>query len=187
MDLIEILVMALSLSVDSLVVSMSGSVTVGRINFSKVMSVALVFGIVQAALLFLGWLLGASVVSLVHRVAHIIGFVILLYIGGSMVWSAVRGDGGDKVDLDGISRLLVAAVATSIDAFAVGVSLAMSDVTRPDMLVLTAAVGLVTMLASGFGIACGSFLGRRFGRPARVIGGLALIAIGVKLVMGSVC
>lgn len=187
MDLIEILVMALSLSVDSLVVSMSGSVTVGRINFSKVMSVALVFGIVQAVLLFLGWLLGASVVSLVHRVAHIIGFVILLYIGGSMAWSALRGDDGDKVDLGGMSRLLVAAVATSIDALAVGVSLAMSDVSLSDMSVLTAAVGLVTMLASGSGIACGSFLGRRFGRPARVVGGLALIAIGVKLVMGSVC
>lgn len=187
MDLIEILVMALSLSVDSLVVSMSGSVTVGRINFRKVMTVALVFGIVQAALLFLGWLLGASVVSLVHRVAHIIGFVILLYIGGSMVWSAFRENGGDKVDLGGLSRLLVAAVATSIDAFAVGVSLAMSDVTRHDMFILTAGVGLVTMLASGFGIACGSFLGRRFGRPARVVGGLALIAIGVKLLMGPVC
>ena len=182
MDIIGILLMALSLSVDSLVVSMSGSVTLGKVGWRRVLAVALVFGAVQAFLLMAGWL---TVASLVHKVAHFIGFVILLYIGGSMVWSAVRKGQEEKVDLTGLAHLFLAAVATSIDACAVGVSLAMSDVPSGDMWVLTAAVGLTTMAAASAGTSCGSIVGRRFGRPAKALGGLALVAIGVKLLCGA--
>ncbi|MBO8479182.1 MAG: manganese efflux pump [Bacteroidetes bacterium] len=185
MDIIGILLMALSLSVDSLVVSMSGSVTLGKVGWRRVLAVALVFGAVQAFLLMAGWLIGASVASLVHKVAHFIGFAILLYIGGSMVWSAVRKGQEEKVDLTGLAHLFLAAVATSIDACAVGVSLAMSDVPSGDMWVLTAAVGLTTMAAASAGTSCGSIVGRRFGRPAKALGGLALVAIGVKLLCGA--
>ena len=185
MSLLEILLMALSLSVDSLVVSMSGSVTLGKIKLSKVLYAAFVFGAVQAGLLFLGWLSGASVASLIHKVAHIAGFLILLYIGVSMAWSGCRAGGEDKVDLNGLSRLFLAAAATSIDAFAVGVSLAMSDVLWPDMAVLIIAVGAVTAVAAAAGVSCGSFAGRKFGRAAKVAGGLALIAIAVKLLCGA--
>ena len=185
MDIIGILLMALSLSVDSLVVSMSGSVTLGKVGWRRVLVVALVFGAVQAFLLMAGWLIGASVASLVHKVAHFIGCVILLYISGSMVWSAVRKGQEEKVDLTGLAHLFLAAVATSIDACAVGVSLAMSDVPSGDMWVLTAAVGRTTMAAASAGTSCGSIVGRRFGRPAKALGGLALVAIGVKLLCGA--
>lgn len=181
MDIYEILLMALSLSVDSLVVSMSGSVTLGRVRIPKVAAVAAVFGAVQAGLLISGWLIGTSVASLVHKAAHVIGFVILLYIGGSMVWSAFRKGSEEKVDLSGISRLLLAAAATSVDAFAVGVSLAMSSVKSYDMWILTFTVGAVTMAAATAGVTCGSIVGRRFGSPAKAVGGAVLVAIGVKL------
>lgn len=186
MDILGILLMALSLSVDSLVVSMSGSVTLGRIRFSKVLGVALVFGFIQAGLLIFGWLIGSSVAVLVHKVAHIIGFLILLYIGGSMTVSAFRKGGDESVDLQGVRHLLLAAVATSIDAFAVGVSLAMSDVSSSDMWLLTAVTGLVTMAAASAGVSCGSLAGRKFGRPAKAVGGLVLVGIGVKLLCGAI-
>lgn len=185
MDIFEILLMALSLCVDSLVVSMSGSVTLGRVRMHKVMTVAVVFGLVQAGLLVLGWLFGASVASLVHRAAHIIGFLILLYIGGSMLWSAFRGGEDEKVDLSGMSRLLLAAAATSVDAAAVGVSLAMSEVESGDIWILTFTVGILTMVAASAGICCGSLAGRKFGRPAKGVGGAVLIGIGVRLLCGA--
>lgn len=186
MDIIEIFLMSLSLSVDTIVVSMSGSVTLGKIRPPKVFTVALVFGLVQAGLLFGGWLAGASVASLVHKAAHVIGFLILLYIGGTMAWSGIRPSGEDDVNLCGLRHLFLAAVATSIDAFAVGVSLAMSGVAGPDIRALTASVGTVTVLAAAAGVSCGSLAGRKFGRPAKTAGGIVLIAIGVKLLCGAI-
>lgn len=180
MDFIEIILLSLSLSVDTVVVSLGGSVSLGRISPAKVLKVSLVFGLMQAGLIFGGWLLGASVASILHKVAHVIGFAILLYIGGSMVWSALRCS-EEKVDLNGMRNLLLAAFATSIDAFAVGVSLAMAGMSLDPALSVTVTVFGTTVLAAVFGVASGSFIGRRFGTPARIIGGLVLIAIGIKL------
>ena len=180
MDIYEILLMALSLSVDSLVVSMSGSVTLGRVRIPKVAAVAAVFGSVQSGLLISGWLIGTSVASLVHKVAHVIGFVILLYIGGSMIWSAMRKS-EERTDLCGIRNLLLAAFATSIDAFAVGISLAMAGMPLERSLAVTVAVFVMTVLAAGFGVSCGCLIGCRFGVPAKIAGGLVLVGIGVSL------
>ena len=108
MNLIEILLLSMSLSVDTLVVSLGGSVSLGRISPGKVLKVSLAFGLMQAGLIFLGWLAGASVASFIHKAAHIIGFVILLYIGGSMIWSAMRKS-EERTDLCGIRNLLLAA------------------------------------------------------------------------------
>lgn len=182
MNFIEILLLSLSLSVDTLVVSMSGSVSLGRMSPSKVLKVSLAFGIMQAGLIFAGWLLGASVASFVHQAAHIIGFVILLYIGGSMIWSAVRKS-DENVCLNGMRHLLLAAFATSVDAFAVGVSLAMTGMEFSPAISLTVAVFAMTVLAAVFGVVCGSLVGCRFGTPARVAGGLVLIAIGIRLLI----
>ena len=180
MSVLEIILLSLSLSVDTLVVSLGGSVSLGRVSPGKVLKVSLAFGIMQAMLIFLGWLLGASVASFIHKAAHVIGFVILLYIGGSMVWSALRKS-EETVDLRGMKHLLLAAFATSIDAFAVGVSLAMSGMETDDALSLTVAVFATTVLASVFGVSCGSLIGCRFGTPARITGGLVLIGIGIRL------
>ena len=161
MDIWEIVLLSLSLSVDSLVVSISGSVSLGRLRLSRVIYVAAVFAIIQAGLLFLGWLAGVAVATLIHRIAHATGFIILLYLGGSAIWSALNPSGeGGKVSLQGIWHLSIAALATSIDAFAV-----------------------VTMAASAFGVRFGALAGRKFGRPAKLAGGIVLILIGVKLIL----
>lgn len=180
MDFIEIILLSLSLSVDTLAVSLGGSVSVGRTGPAKVLKVSLAFGVMQAALIFLGWILGASVAGLVHQAAHVIGFVILLYIGGSMIWSAVKKV-EDRINLNGMKHLLLAAFATSIDAFAVGVSLAMGGMELNPALALTVSVFGMTVLAAAFGISCGSLIGCRFGIPARIAGGVVLAGIGIKL------
>ena len=127
MTLFEILLLSASLSVDSFAVSMGGSVSLGRPSAGKTLSVAAVFGTVQSMFLFAGWAAGYSVVSYISPAAHVLAFVILAYIGGSMLFSAFRNDEGGGVDIAGTKRLLAAAVASSIDAAAVGVSLAMAD------------------------------------------------------------
>ena len=180
MSFIEIILLSLSLSVDTLAVSMGGSMSLGRTSPSKVLKVSLAFGMMQAALIFAGWLLGASVASFVHQAAHVIGFVILLYIGGSMIWGAVRKS-EENVNLNGVKHLLLAAFATSVDAFAVGISLAMGGMELSPAVALTVTVFAMTVLAAVFGIVCGSLVGCRFGAPARVAGGLVLIAIGIRL------
>lgn len=182
MNFVEIILLSLSLSVDTLVVSLGGSVSIGKTSPAKVLKVSLAFGIMQAALIFLGWLLGASVASFVHQAAHVIGFVILFYIGGSMIWSALKKS-EDKVNLNGIKHLLLAAFATSIDAFAVGVSLAMGGMELNPALSLTVSVFGMTVLAAVFGVSSGSFIGCRFGTPAKIIGGLVLIGIGIRLLL----
>ena len=126
MGFVEILLLALSLSADSFVVSMGGSVSLGKVRPLKVLQVALVFGIVQSACLFAGWISGYSIVAYISRVANYIALAVLGYLGVSMFVAGVRNS-SETVDLGGMKSLCVAAVATSVDAIAVGVSLAMGD------------------------------------------------------------
>ncbi len=183
MQIFEIILLSLSLSVDSLLVSMGGGVSLECKRFSIVLSIALFFAVVQAGLLGLGWFAGYAVAYLIYKIANVIGFLILAYLGGGAVWSALRGkEDGRGLDLNGVWPLAVAAVATSIDAFAVGASLAMSEeMPSGDVFILCASVGAVTMLASSCGIRFGSLIGQKFGCQAKMAGGAVLILIGVKL------
>ncbi len=185
MSFIEIILLALSLSIDSFVVSMSGSVSLGKVTFGKLFVVSLVFGLMQVSLMFLGWALGHSVVSFVTKIANFIGFGLLLYVGLSMAISALKKKTeNETVDLSGVGHLLMAAAATSIDALAVGASLAMAAWSMNDIFWVHLAVFAVTMFASSAGMLSGSAIGRRFGRPAQFIGGLVLIGLGVCILLG---
>lgn len=179
MSFVEILLLALSLSADSFVVSMGGSVTLGRVSMGKTLAVAAVFGTVQAACLFAGWISGYSIVGYISRFAHYIALAVLSYLGISMVVAGVRNS-SESVNLSGFRNLVLAAVATSVDAIAVGVSLAMGDMKWPDALTVTGLTLAVTVLASSAGITLGAASGRLFGNAARIAGGLVLIFIGIR-------
>ena len=179
MTFAEILLLALSLSVDSFVVSLGGSVTLGRINIWKILSVAAVFGIVQAVCLFAGWISGYSIVAYVSKIAPYVALVILSYLGVRMIISGARGN-DESVDLAGFRNMILAAVATSIDAVAVGVSLAMGDMEFPDAATATVLTLAITVLASAIGISLGSASGRIFGRAAKIAGGIILVFIGCR-------
>ena len=179
MSFVGILLLALSLSADSFVVSMGGSVTLERVSTGKTLAVAAVFGTVQAACLFAGWISGYSIVGYISRSAHYIALAVLSYLGISMVVAGVRNS-SESVNLSGFRNLVLAAVATSVDAIAVGVSLAMGDMKWPDALTVTGLTLAVTVLASSAGITLGAASGRLFGNAARIAGGLVLIFIGVR-------
>lgn len=184
MTIIEIVLMALSLSVDTLAVSMCGSVTLGKTDFRKTAGVALAFAVMQTAFLSAGWLLGSSIVRYVESIAGAIGFILLLYIGVNMIRDALKAGSGESVNLSGIRSLILASVATSIDAAAVGVSLAMTEPDMKTIVISIVSVFVITAAAAVTGVLGGCRIGSRFGKPAQIAGGIFLIAIGLNILIG---
>ena len=173
LSIAESLLLAASLCADCFAVSTCSSVTLKSVSWRSVVPIAIVFGVVQTALMALGWMFGDIFVGHVQRIASLIGFLLLLYVGGSMMLQAVRNK-VDAHDLNGLRNVVIGAVATSIDAFAVGVSLSMGSVPSAKMVMNLSAVG---------GMFGGQKIGRRFGRPAEIVGGGVLMLIGLGVLL----
>ncbi len=183
MEVLEVILVAASLCADCLAVSLCSGVTLRSVRGRDILGVAFAFAVIQAGLLLVGWAFGHLFAGLVERVSHIIGFLLLLYVGGSMLLEGIRG--GEEVrNLQGWSNVVLSGLATSIDALAVGVAQSMEDVSWSGFLPLFAAVFCITALSVAVGLRGGKSIGARFGRWAEVIGGLVLTAIGVKILLG---
>ena len=182
-EIVLALLLALSLCADCFAVSLCSGVTMKGTRRRQVLAVALIFGLVQAGLLLAGYLFGDLFVGYVEKFAHWIGFLLLLYVGGSMILEAVRGK-EEARDLNGIKNILVASVATSIDALAVGISLSMDLEPMGSALLKAAAVLIVTILTVVAGILGGRKIGTRFGRRAEFAGGCVLILLGLNILLG---
>lgn len=178
-------IFALSLCADCFAVSVCSSVTLKSINFKTVGLIGLVFGIVQAGLMMAGYGFGDIFVGYVEKAAHWIGFLLLLYVGGSMIKEAFGKD-EEVRDLNGFKNILVASVATSIDALAVGISLSMGRESLGDVIIKDAAVLIVTVFSVIAGMCFGHRIGRRFGNIAEIIGGCVLILIGLNILFDFV-
>lgn len=184
-DLILAFALAVSLCADCFAVSLCSGVTMKDVSRKKVLLVALVFGVVQAAFLLAGFFFGDLFVGYVEKFAHWIGFLLLLYVGGSMILEAIKGE-EEARDLNGIRNILVASVATSIDALAVGISLSMDMEPVRSALLKAVAVLIVTIISVVAGILGGRKIGTRFGRGAETVGGIVLILIGLNILLGIV-
>lgn len=185
LSLLESLLLAVSLCADCFAVSTCSSVTLKGISWRSVFPIALVFGLVQTALMALGWLFGDIFVGHIQKIASLIGFLLLLYVGGSMILEAIKNEDETR-DLNGLKNVIIGAVATSIDAFAVGVSLSMGFVPTGKMMMNLAAVFIVTILSVIGGMFGGQRIGCKFGRPAELIGGSVLILIGLNILLGFI-
>ncbi len=183
LSILESLLLAASLCADCFAVSTCSSVTLKGISLRKILPIALAFGVVQTVLMALGWLFGDIFVGHIQKVAGLVGFLLLLYVGGSMILEGVRNE-EEARDLNGLKNVVIGAVATSIDAFAVGVSLSMGFVATGKMMMNLACVFVVTMLSVIGGMFGGQRIGQRFGRPAEIAGGAVLVLIGVNILLG---
>lgn len=183
LSILESLLLAVSLCADCFAVSTCSSVTLKGISWRKILPIAFAFGVVQTALMALGWLFGDIFVGHIQKIANLVGFLLLLYVGGSMILEGVRNE-EEARDLNGLKNVVIGAVATSIDAFAVGVSLSMGLVATGKMMVNLVCVFVVTMLSVIGGMFGGQRIGRRFGRPAEIVGGAVLVLIGVNILLG---
>lgn len=180
MSLVTLLLVALGVSADAFAVAVGKGLQTRRLSPRYAAALALTFGLFQAVMPVIGWLLASGFRDYVTAVDHWIAFGLLGAIGGKMIWEAFTADDEDDGD-DGripLRELLVLGVATSIDALAVGISLAFLDVSIAGAAVL---IGVITFAVSFVGVYLGHRAGTRFRGPAEVVGGLILIAIGVKI------
>lgn len=180
MDYITILAVALGLSFDTFAVSLTYGVVRNAIIFRQATRVAIVFALFQGGFTVAGYFLGSLVSGAVSDADHWIAFGLLLFLGGKMIIEGLRENKDEAKDYNNPLILCTAAVATSIDAFAVGVSLAFLQVEIWGAGIL---IGFVTFLASMTAIRIGKSAGERLGNRVEVLGGIILIAIGIKIVI----
>ena len=182
MHILESILVAVSLCADCLAVSLCSGVTLRDMRWKRVLGVALAFAVIQAGLLLAGWAFGGLFAGVVQKVSHVIGFLLLLYAGVSMLVEGIRG--GEEVrNLDGLRNVVVGGLATSIDALGIGVAKSMEDVSWSGFLPLFISVFVVTALSVIVGLRGGSAIGERFGRWAEIIGGVVLIGIGISFLL----
>ena len=181
-----ILILALGLSMDAMAVAAARGIAAPRFVWKNVLLVALLFGGAQAFMPLCGWLIGMRVGPWVEAWDHWIAFVLLGGIGAKMLWEA-RGEGDDDEATPrpagnpfGLRLLLVLAVATSIDAFAAGLTLPMLGA---PMLLSLATIGITTALLSAGGLYAGRHFGALLGKRLDVFGGLVLIGLGTKILI----
>lgn len=181
LDILSIILIALGLSADCFAVALSGSVSMKSFTRFQVLRTALVFGFFQALMPVLGWLLGQTVVDFIADYDHWIALILLGFIGGKMIWESFQKK-EDKQSLD-ITRgflLITLAVATSIDALAVGLTFAFIEV---NITLAVFIIGITAFLATVISFLIGQKLGKLAGRWAELIGGLILLAIGIRIVV----
>jgi len=185
MGIVESLAMALSLCADCFAVSLCSSVTLRKICWKDILKVAVAFAVIQTGLLTVGWLFGHMLVGLVTKISAYIGFLLLLYVGGSMVVEGIKGE-EEIHDLNGLKNVVLGGIATSIDALAVGVARSMDGSGWREVSALIVSVFVVTALSVISGIFGGNALGCKFGRVAEIVGGLVLVGIGVSVLIGTI-
>ena len=180
--MVSVFLIAVSLAMDAFAVSVSSGISVPGFGTRQAVKMGLWFGAFQFFMPLAGWYLGTSVSTYIKAVDHFVAFGLLAFIGGNMVWNSLRGGTGEDQVCPDLSprRLCLLAVATSIDALAVGVSMAFMEV---DILLSAAVIGVVAFCLSVVGGLAGRKLGGIFRQRAELAGGLILIAIGVKILV----
>lgn len=182
MNFWELAGLAIGLAMDATAVALGCSVSLRRVSPRQIFRFSFHFGLFQALMPLAGWIAGRSVRQYIDAWDHWIAFVLLVGIGGKTILTALRGDGAAAPQRDPTRgwSLVALSLATSIDAFAVGLSLALLGV---DILPAVIVIGLVTAALVVLAMYAGGRLGAAFGRPMEILGGILLIAIGVRVLL----
>ena len=180
MTLWELFLIAVGLSMDAFAVSICKGLSVGRLKANHALTCGIYFGGFQGLMPLLGWLLGVQFQSLITKIDHWLAFILLGIIGFNMIRES-REEEEDILDASfGFRAMLPLAVATSIDALAVGITFAFLNV---DIAPAVAFIGVTTFILSSFGVWIGSVFGDRFKQKAELAGGLVLILMGTKILL----
>lgn len=180
MSIIELFILALGLSMDAFAVSICKGLSVPKLQAKHCLTCGIYFGGFQALMPLLGWLLGIRFQSLITNIDHWIAFALLAVIGANMIKESFSKEEECPDASFGFKTMLTLAVATSIDALAVGVTFAFLDVAIVPAVLL---IGATTFVCSAVGVKIGNVFGNRFESKAEFLGGLVLIAIGLKILI----
>ena len=185
MGFIELFLIGVGLSMDAFAVSICQGISMTKIKWGHALTVGLYFGGFQALMPFTGWMLGSQFAGRIQQYDHWVAFVLLVLIGGNMIREALSGEEDEAEDaaigagLDH-TKLCLMAIATSIDALAVGVTFAFLDIA---ILPAIGIIGTTTFFISVAGVAVGCWFGARYKKRAEITGGVILVLLGVKILL----
>lgn len=183
MTLLELLLIGIGLSMDAFAVAICKGLAMEKVRYQDTVVIALFFGGFQALMPLAGWVLGSRFAGYINNLDHWIAFVLLAIIGGKMVKEGFGGEADacpvNAAKLD-YKELLLMAVATSIDALAVGITFAFLDVSIVPAITV---IGVTTFVLSAAGVFVGNFFGARYKSRAEIVGGVILIGIGAKILL----
>ncbi len=183
MSLLTIIGIAIGLAMDALAVAIAVGTRLPRLTYRHYFRLSFHFGLFQALMPIAGWFLGRTVERYISAFDHWVAFALLVAIGAKMLYESFQHKRDVEKVLSDPTRkwsLILLSVATSIDAFAVGLSMALLNI---GIALPATIIGVVALLATAIGMRCGRSLGERIGSKAEFIGGLILIGIGLKIVL----
>ena len=180
MDIVSTLLIAVALAMDAFSVSLTKGFTLKNITLKQILWFGVFFGGFQSLMPILGWTLGVQLQLIVSAVAPWIAFILLVLIGANMIRESFSDDLDDDEDTFSFAELTLLAVATSIDAFAVGVTYA---VLKIDILIPVIIIGLVAFIFTVIGIYLGKKIGDYFGDKFEILGGVILILLGCRILL----
>lgn len=180
MGITELFILAVGLSMDAFAVSVCKGLSLGKIRPKHMVVAGAWFGGFQALMPLIGYLLGIRFADMVARYAHWIAFLLLMFIGGNMIKEALSGEEEDADASMSPKNMLLLAIATSIDALAVGVTFAFL---KASIVPAVSFIGAVTFIFSAAGVKIGSVFGTKYKSGAEICGGIILILLGIKILL----
>ena len=188
MTIAEIIIIAIALAIDCFTVSIASGISSQKFISKPMTQMIILFGVFQGGMTALGWLGGSAFKSIVEPIDHWIAFILLSYLGIRMIYEGIFSKNKDNEEivqskLFKLRNILTMAIATSIDALAVGVSFAFLNKGETGMLVPTLTIALGSSLFTAAGLGIGILAGKKIRIPAEPIGGMILICIGIKILI----
>ena len=176
----EITLIGIGLAMDAFAVSICKGLSMKRMNWKNALIIALYFGIFQALMPVIGYLLGTTFSNFVETVDHWIAFILLLLIGANMIKESFDDEEEKRNDRVNIKTMLALAIATSIDALVIGITFSFLKTNVP---IAVSFIGVITFIISLWGVRIGNKFGDKFQNKAEMLGGIILILIGIKILL----
>ena len=180
MGMVETLFIGVGLAMDAFAVSICKGLSMKKMNWQKAIIIGLYFGFFQMIMPFIGYLLGYGFDKIIGNIDHWVAFILLGFIGANMIIESFSKEEktDDKINF---KTMIVLAIATSIDALAVGITYAFLNTTN--IIEICCIIGIITFILSIIGVKVGNRFGGQYGNKAKFAGGIILIAIGIKILV----
>ena len=181
MSIIEIALIGVGLAMDAFAVSICKGLAMRRMNYKKAIIIAAFFGVFQALMPALGYVLGTTFANKIAAIDHLIAFILLALIGANMIKEALSSDDDEcQDDSLRLGDLIMLSIATSIDALAVGITFAFFNVS---LLLSVSMIGIITFIICVIGVKVGNVFGEKYKSKVELAGGLILIVMGAKILI----
>lgn len=180
MGIIELIVLSIGLAMDAFAVSICKGLSMPRMKWKNAIIIGLYFGYFQALMPALGYLLGVNFQDRISNIDHWVAFILLAVIGINMIKEAISKDNDVHNDSIKFKDMIVLAIATSIDALAIGITFAFLNV---NLILAISLIGVITFIISVLGVKVGNIFGDKYEKKAEFAGGIILILLGIKILL----